>query len=260
MSRSQLRASVAGFVTTALVLVGVGVGLAMQREYKSGVVWTEPPLVAPPKEAGAPPGDAVVLFDGKDLSQWKDGEAWEIKDGYAIVKGKNIVTKESFGDCQLHVEFATPEVVKGTGQGRGNSGIFLMDRYEVQVLDSHDNKTYFDGQCGSLYKQSPPMVNVCKKPGEWQTYDIMFEAPRFGDDGKVVKPGICTILHNGVCVQNHFELQGNTYYDRPAAYTKHGLKAPIRLQNHGNPVKFRNIWIRELVPMVGKKPEPKEKE
>lgn len=231
------------------------------REYKSGIVWPEPKVIdpgQPPSDASVPPpSDAVVLFDGKDLSKWAGGGDWEIKDGYAISRRHDIKTKESFGDCQLHVEFATPERVSGSGQGRGNSGVFLMDRYEVQVLDSFNNKTYFDGQCGSIYKQSPPMVNVCRKPGEWQTYDILWEAPRFGEDGKVVKPAYVTVLQNGVVVQNHFEVQGSTYYDRPAAYEKHKDREPIHLQFHGNPVKFRNIWIREMQPIVGKKPEGK---
>jgi len=230
---------------------------AIQQEYKSGVVWPEPKIVAPGANPGDPPADAIVLFDGKDLSQWNNGDKWLVNDGYAVVQKSDILTKQSFGDYQLHVEFATPEKVSGRGQGRGNSGIFLANRYEVQVLDSFDNKTYFDGQCASLYKQQPPMVNVCRKPGEWQTYDIAFESPRFGEDGKLIKAGIVTVVHNGVIVQNHFELQGGTYYDRPASYTKHPLKQPIRLQNHGNPVKYRNIWIREFTPIIGKKPEPK---
>jgi hypothetical protein len=230
---------------------------AIQREYKSGIVWPEPKIVAPGEKPGDPPADAIILFDGKDLSKWKNGDKWEVKDGYAVVQKSDIITNDSFGDYQLHVEFATPEKVVGRDQGRGNSGVFLANRYEVQVLDSYDNKTYFDGQCASLYKQQPPMVNVCRKPGEWQTYDIVFEAPRFTEDGKLDKPGIVTVFHNGVCVQNHFELQGNTNYDRPAAYEKHPLKQPIRLQNHGNPVKYRNIWLRELTPIVGKKPESK---
>lgn len=229
--------------------------IALQREYKSGVVWPEPKKVAPGDKAGDPPADALVLFDGKDLSQWNGGENWEIKDGYAIVRKSNISTKKSFGDCQLHLEFATPEKVSGKGQGRGNSGVYIMERYEVQILDSHDNPTYFDGQCAAIYKQSPPMVNACRKPGEWQTYDILFNAPRFDAAGKVEKPAYVTVLHNGIVVHNHFELQGGTFFDRPAAYGKHPERLPIRLQNHGNPVKFRNIWIREIKPIEGKKPE-----
>jgi hypothetical protein len=227
------------------------------KEYKSGIVWPEPAKVDP-GPAGGVPSDATVLFDGKDLSQWKGGENWEIKDGYAVAKKNGITTKEAYGDCQLHLEFATPEKVEGNGQGRGNSGVYLMGKYEVQILDSWDNPTYFDGQCASIYKQVPPMVNVSRKPGEWQTYDIVFEAPRFGGDGQVTRPAIVTVLHNGELAQNHIELLGGTFYDRPAAYTKHAEKLPLNLQYHGNPIRFRNIWIREIQPIVGKKPDPKE--
>lgn len=214
-------------------------------EYKSGVAWPEP-KVLDPGAPGKPPADAIVLFDGTDLSKWKNGENWIIKDGTCTPAKSDITTKDSFGDCQIHLEFATPEVVKGNGQGRGNSGVYIMERYEVQILDSYQNKTYFDGQCASLYKQKPPMVNVCRKPGEWQTYDIIFETARFDADKKLVKPAIATVIQNGVVVQNHFELQGGTFFDRPAMYVPHPAKAPLRLQNHGDPVKFRNIWIREL--------------
>jgi hypothetical protein len=223
------------------------------REYKSGIVWPEPVVITPGKDH-EPPSDAVVLFDGKDLSKWNGGDKWIIKDGYAISAKADIVTKDSFGDCQIHVEWAAPEVVKGRGQGRGNSGVYIMDRYEVQILDSYDNKTYFDGQCASIYKQTPPMVNACRKPGEWQTYDIIFETPHFTYDGGVKKPGYVTLLHNGVAVLNHFELQGDTNFDRPPSYRKHAEKMPIHLQNHGNPVRFRNIWLRELTPIEGKRP------
>jgi hypothetical protein len=237
-----------------VVAAVVGPLVAVQtREYKSGIVWPEP-LVIDPGPAGGPPSDAVVLFDGKDLSKWKGGEKWLVQDGYAVTRKGGITTKDSFGDCQLHVEFATPEKVSGSGQGRGNSGVYLMGKYEVQILDSYNNKTYFDGQCAAVYKQTPPMVNASRKPGEWQSFDIIFEAPRFADDGKVTRPGYVTVFHNGVVVQNHFELQGGTFYDRPAAYEKHADRLPLHLQDHGNPVKFRNIWIRELKPIVGKKP------
>ncbi len=238
----------------AAAAVGVNLGFA-QREYKSGIVWPEPKVVTPGRTAADPPSDAIVLFDGKDLSKWKGGEDWEIKDGYAIARKHDITTKDAFGDCQLHVEFATPEKVVGSGQGRGNSGVYLMNRYEVQILDSYDNKTYFDGQCASIYKQTPPMVNACRKPGEWQTYDIVFEAPRFTDDGTVARPAYVTVLHNGVLVQNHFELLGGTFYDQPPHYTKHAEREPLHLQFHSNPVKFRNIWIREIHPIIGKKPQ-----
>jgi hypothetical protein len=144
---------------------------AMQasREYKSGIVWPEPPVVTPGAEPGAPPSDAIVLFDGKDLSKWAGGDRWEIKDGYAITRKGDITTKDSFGDVQLHIEFATPDRIEGKGQGRGNSGVYFMERYEVQILDSFENPTYFDGQCASIYKQTPPMVNASRNQCEWQT-------------------------------------------------------------------------------------------
>src|SRR5579872_1954331 len=238
----RLRAlAIAGFLLgTTLVVRG-----AFVDEYKSGINWLEPKVVNP-GPVGGPPSDAIVLFDGKDLSQWNGGEKWEIKDGFAIPREAGITSKQGFGDCQLHVEWATPSEVTGAGQGRGNSGVYLMERYEVQVLDSYDNKTYFDGQTGSIYKQHPPLVNACRKPGEWQSYDIIFAAPRFDDQGKLVKPAYLTLLQNGVVVQNHFELLGGTFYERPPAYEAHPARAPIHLQFHGNPVRFRNIWVREL--------------
>ena len=246
------------------LLLGLGVaavglnayGVALLQEYKPPVKWAEPPVVDPGSSGGVP-ADATVLFDGKSLDAWENGDKWEVTDGYAVVKKSDIRTKAAFGDVQLHVEFATPEKVdpKRTGQGRGNSGVFLMDRYEVQVLDSFDNKTYFDGQCAALYKQSPPMANVCRKPGEWQTYDITFTTPKFDAEGNLTKPAAITVFHNGVCVQNHYELTGNTFFDRPPSYDKnHPATAPIRLQNHGDPVRYRNIWVRELKPVPS---EPK---
>lgn len=247
-------------LAVAALACGVGITLA-QREYKSGIVFPEPKVVTPGEKPGDAPSDATILFDGKDLSKFTNGDKWEIKDGYALCRTTDITTKDSFGDMQLHLEFATPEKVAGNGQGRGNSGVYIMGKYEVQILDSFDNKTYFDGQCASLYKQQPPMVNVCRKPGEWQTYDIVFEAPKFEEnfkEVKVLKPAICTVFHNGVCVQNHFELKGGTFYDAPAHYERHAAKLPFRLQNHGNPVKFRNIWVRDITMLVGKEPEKKD--
>jgi hypothetical protein len=229
-------------------LAGTSAVLA-QREWKSGLVWPEPAVVDP-GPPGGPPSDAVVLFDGKDLSKWVGGEAWEVKDGAATGRRRAITTKDSFGDVQLHVEFASPAEVRGSGQGRGNNGVYLMGRYEVQILDSYENKTYFDGQCAAVYKQSPPMVNACRKPGEWQTYDILFTAPRFAEDGKLIKPAYVTVLHNGVVVQNHFEIQGATAWDRPPEYKPHPEKGPIMLGYHGNPVRFRNIWVREMKPLT----------
>jgi hypothetical protein len=246
------------FLFMLSMIVFVGTAIAMQVvEYKSGIVWPEPPVIDP-GPAGGVPSDAIVLFDGKSLEGWENGEKWRIEDGIATSAGGTITSKQKFGDCQLHVEFATPVEVKGSGQGRGNSGIYLMSRYEVQVLDSYDNKTYFDGQCGSIYKEQPPMVNVCRKPGEWQTYDIIFNSPKFADDGSVLAPGYVTVLHNGVLVHNHFELLGATSYVEPPKYSKHAEKEPLQIQFHGNPVRFRNLWIRENIkPLVGLNPDPR---
>ena len=235
------------FLISGLIALGTAclACAAIVEEYKSGINWAEPKLVDP-GPVGGPPSDAIVLFDGKDLSQWDGGDKWEINDGYAVAREEGITTKAGFGDCQLHVEWAAPAEVSGTGQGRGNSGVYLMERYEVQILDSYDNQTYFDGQAASIYKQCPPLVNACRRPGEWQAYDILFTAPRFDEEKKLVTPAYVTILHNGVVVQNHFELLGGTFYDRPPAYEAHPPKAPIHIQFHGNPVRFRNIWVREL--------------
>ncbi len=226
--------------------------LVVAGEWKSGIVWPQPAIVDP-GPVGGPPADAIVLFDGKDLSAFEGGEKWEIADGYAINKG-GLRSKQAFGDCQLHVEFASPPEVKGKGQSRGNSGIYLMGQYEVQILDSYDNETYFDGQAGAIYKQNPPMVNVSRKPGEWQTYDILFTAPRFAEDGTVASPAYVTVLHNGVVIQNHFEIKGKTEWHKPPEYKKHAEKLPFHIQHHGNPVRFRNLWIREIERLVGKKP------
>jgi hypothetical protein len=199
-----------------------------------------------------PPADATVLFNGRNLSHWQsaDGSAakWRVIDGYAeVVPGAgDILTREKFGDAQLHVEWATPAVIEGEGQDRGNSGVFLMERYEVQVLDSYGNKTYYHGQAGSVYKQHAPLVNASRKPGEWQTYDIVFRAPRFDDQGKVIERARVTVFHNGVLIQNNAEIYGITYNDRPSIYIAHSQQEPLRLQDHGNPTRYRNIWIRRL--------------
>jgi hypothetical protein len=201
------------------------------------------------------PSDAVVLFDGKNLDAFEGGDKWTIENGYAIVNETGLTSKQAFGDCQLHLEFATPAEVSGEGQGRGNSGLYFMGKYELQILDSYENKTYFDGQCAAFYKQQPPAVNVSRGPGKWQTYDVIFEAPRFAEDGTLIKPAYATVLHNGVVVHNHFELMGSTFFDRPPAYEKHEDKLPLHIQNHGNPLRFRNIWVRENIqPLVGQKP------
>jgi hypothetical protein len=236
----------------SIFLVLVIGGLASGQRYLNGIVWPEPPVITPGNGPG-PPSDAIVLFDGKSFESWDGAKDWKVDaDGGFTVKG-NVQTKQVFGDCQLHLEFASPKEAKGTGQGRGNNGVgFMGARYEIQVLDSYDNKTYPEGQCASVYNQTPPMVNASRKPGEWQSYDIFFTAPRFDNDGKVLKPGFVTVLHNGVLVQNHTEIQGSTFFDRPNVYSKHADKLPLVLMYHGDPVRFRNIWIREFKELEGK--------
>lgn len=214
----------------------------------------KPPTVEAPKNA--PPSDAIVLFDGSNLDSWEtdcpdDGSQWEIQDGALAVvpvpkKGCNIQTRKGFGDVQLHLEFRTPSVVKKEGQGRGNSGVFLMGQYEVQILDSWDNETYVNGQLGSIYKQYPPLVNPARKPGEWQAYDIIFIAPRFKEDGSLKSPARITAILNGVLVQYDSELLGQTTFRGPPSYNMHSQKLPLVLQDHGDLVSFRNIWVREL--------------
>jgi hypothetical protein len=245
------RLSYRGTVSMLALFIGAaGISYLVAKEYESGKVWPEPKVVTP-GEHGSPPSDAIVLFDGHDLSQWEGGD-WMVKDGVAISHGGDIRTKKSFGpNYQLHVEWAEPEKVEGNGQGRGNSGVFLANRYEVQVLDSYKNPTYFDGQCGAIYKQSPPLVNACRKPGEWQTYDIVFESPRF-EGKKVSNPGDVTVLQNGILIQDQTELLGSTAWDQPPTWDPHPEAQPIRLQFHGNPVRFRNIWLREIKPIVPK--------
>lgn len=246
-----------GWGLAAVLLVWGAVGGSRggpQDEYLSGIVWPEPPIVDP-GDASRAPSDAILLFDGRDLSAFQGGEQWLIQDGYAQVRGGGITSKQAFGDCQLHIEFATPAEVRGEGQGRGNSGVYLMGRYELQVLDSYDNKTYYDGQCGAIYKQQPPTVNASRGPGEWQTYDIIFEAPKFAEDGTLLKPAYITVLHNGVLIHHHFELQGGTFWHQAPQYEPHPAKLPLHIQDHGDPVRFRNIWIRENIqPIQGTKP------
>jgi hypothetical protein len=213
-----------------------------------------PPIVEPGatfSHQAPAPADATVLFDGKDLSKWKgkDGDAkWKVENGYfEVAKGEgDIQTKESFANFQLHIEWAAPNPPKGDSQGRGNSGIFLHNRYEVQVLDVYNNKTYADGQAGGLYGMWPPLQNAMKKPGEWNTYDIIFEGPQFDAEGKVTKKAAVTILHNGVVLQHKQEYNGPTGHRNVMNYVKYDGTGPIRLQDHGDPVRFRNIWIRPL--------------
>ena len=215
------------------------------QEWKSGITWKVPRSVEP-GSSGGPPEDAIVLFDGKDMSAFDGGENWKIRDGYVSADKNGITSRQAFGDCQLHLEFASPPEDKGTGQGKGNSGIYLMGRYEVQILDSYKNETYPDGQAAAIYKQSPPLVNASREPGAWQSMDIVFRAPRFADSGKVLRPAAVTVLHNGVVVQNDYELEGSTAWDSPPAYRQHADKLPLHIQYHGDPVRFRNIWIREI--------------
>ncbi len=207
------------------------------------------PKVVDSGSAGGPPSDAIVLFDGKGLSKWQSmngGDAkWVVADGFMTVnKTGSIRTKEEFGDVQLHIEWASPSEVKGDGQGRGNSGVYMQGRYEIQVLDSYNNKTYFNGQAGAFYGHFAPLVNVSKKPGEWQTYEIIFHAPKPSVEGKGGEPGSFTVFHNGVLVQDHVPIQAEP--TTAAEFKGTGQKGPLILQDHGNPVRFRNVWIRSL--------------
>jgi hypothetical protein len=213
----------------------------------------QPPIVTPGSfsQMATAPSDAIVLFDGKDLSQWRDKDTggeppWTIEDGAMISAKHYIVTTNEFGDMQLHLEFREPAPPKGDGQGRGNSGVFLMGQYEIQVLDCFDNKTYADGATGGIYGQHPPLANACLPPGQWQTYDIIFNVPHFSDDGKLLTPAYATVIHNGVVVQNHQAIRGATNWKSPGKYTAHGLTGPVALQYHSNPVAFRNIWVRPI--------------
>jgi len=213
-----------------------------------------PAIVAPGKNPGDAPADAVILFDGTDLSKWEADKPekgvpskWRIVDGVleSVRRAGYIRTKQSFGDCQLHIEWATPIRVEGNSQGRGNSGVFLMGLYEVQVLDCYNNDTYPDGQAGSVYGQNDPLVNVSRGPGQWQSYDIIFRQPHL-ENGKLIRPGYLTVMQNGVVVQDHWLLEGPTRHKRRTKLRPHANKLPFKIQDHGNPVRFRNIWIREL--------------
>jgi hypothetical protein len=217
-----------------------------------------PPIVTPGTPStqdapGRPPSDAVVLFDGKDLSNWvQDGDGsaakWKVENGYfeVVPKAGGIHTKKPFGDCQLHVEFSEPTPAHGESQERGNSGVFLMGLYEVQVLDSYENKTYADGQAAALYGQYPPLVNASLPPGQWQRYDIVFHGPRFDTSGKLLRPARVTVFHNGVLVQYEVELTGPTAHGERPPYKQTAEKLPLGLQDHHTPVRYRNIWVREL--------------
>ena len=214
-----------------------------------------PPVVTPGATPVAPPSDATILFDGRDLSQWAQRDrsgatiapTWAVRDGYFETGKGSLVTRAAFGDVQLHLEWATPAIISGNSQGRGNSGVFLMGLYEIQVLDSYNNPTYADGQAGAMYGQWPPLVNPVRRPGEWQSYDIVFEAPRF-EGSRLTKPAFMTVFLNGVLLHNRKELMGPTVHRALASYSPQAPDAPLVLQDHQQPVRYRNIWIRRLQP------------
>jgi hypothetical protein len=251
-----------GLAATSLLLAAIAAGAdaqdprdwAIHDEKRPQPRIVDPGATPTGDSPGRAPADAIVLFDGKDLSQWRSqkeggGPApWKVESGYMeVVAGSGgIQTAAGFGDCQLHLEWASPASATGEGQNRGNSGVFLMGQYEVQIHDSHGNTTYPDGQAAAIYGQYPPLVNASRPPGEWQAYDIVFRAPRFTADGRLLRPARLTVLHNGVLVQDARELTGPTAHKARPAYKPHAAKLPLGLQDHDHPVRFRNIWIREL--------------
>jgi hypothetical protein len=225
-----------------------------------------PPVVAPgPLQLPTrPPSDAIVLFDGQDLAEWRSAEhgpaRWEVRDAAMVsVPGSGyIYSRRVFGDVQLHVEWAAPTPARGHGQNRGNSGLFLMSKYEIQVLDSYQDETYADGQAAAVYGQSPPLVNACLPPGQWQAYDIVFRRPRFRRDGALEMPARVTVIHNGILVQDNVTLWGPTSWLQHLPYAPHPDQLPLALQDHGNPVRYRNIWVRELREWQEPGPRPSE--
>ncbi|MBC7948006.1 MAG: DUF1080 domain-containing protein [Chitinophagaceae bacterium] len=239
---------------TLIFVLTISISSVQAQDAKFTEVWRpEPRTVLPGKSPSDAPADAIVLLNGNDLSQWENVSdkktiKWRSGDNaMTVIKGGgNIQTKQSFGDCQLHIEWRTPAEVKASGQNRGNSGIFFMSRYELQVLDSYGNRTYSNGQAGSIYKQHIPLVNASKAPGEWQTYDVIFTAPRFNADSSVKSPARITVFQNGILVQNNVEIIGSTSNVGIAHYIPHPEKLPLMLQDHGDEVSFRNVWVREL--------------
>jgi hypothetical protein len=248
MNASSCSTILSKLTVGALFLAAVALILHPRVRAADGAKEAEPAVVSPGR-VGGPPSDAIVLFDGTDLSKWGGvdggGAKWKVQDGILTVNPGtgNIRTKEEFGDVQLHVEWAAPSEVKGDGQGRGNSGVYLEGRYEIQVLDSFNNKTYFNGQASAFYGHNAPLVNASRKPGEWQVYEIIFHPPKPAADGKP-RPGSFTVLHNGVLVQDHLPVEGES--TTAASFSGAADKGPLVLQDHGNPVRFRNIWIRRL--------------
>jgi hypothetical protein len=247
ISKVLIAAAICGFYFTA----------DAQKEYpkpdpmtpKMSEFWTPQPKIVTPGTVTTAPSDAIVLFDGKDLSAWEDGNGgeakWIVKDGVFIADKGGLQTKQKFENYQLHIEWRIPEDVTGKGQGRGNSGVFMQGIYELQILDSYESETYANGQAASIYKQSPPLVNAMRKPGEWNVFDVIYSAPIFKEDGTYRVPPYITVIHNGVLVQNNTAILGTTEYIGFPKVFKHGA-GPIMLQDHGNPVAFRNVWIREL--------------
>ena len=246
------------FIAALFIQASAQTKLTMPMKPEMTEIWEpEVPVVIPGKSSEnltMAPSDAIILFDGKDLSKWKDknGEAakWTVKNGaFTVKKGTgDISTRQEFNDFQLHLEWLIPKNITGNGQSRGNSGIFLQGKYELQILDSYNNRTYANGQAGSIYKQSAPLKNAMRPPGEWNVYDVIYTAPRFNDNGSLFSPASVTVLHNGVLIQNNFHILGNTEYIGIPKYSSHN-KGPIVLQDHGDPseaISFRNIWIREL--------------
>ena len=282
MDRRQISRS----TLLAMLALGVGTLAWSQKQYPKGYTDTpyqpngkwrihdvnrpRPEVVTPGEaprgeQAGKPPSDAVVLFDGKDLSNWVGWQgplgygfvadhdkgkiiepAWHVENGYLEArKAGSLMSKQKFGDVQLHIEWAAPKEPVAASQGRGNSGVLLMGTYEIQVLDSYNTETYADGQAASIYAQYPPLVNASRKPGEWQAYDIIFEAPRFAH-GKLVKPAYATVFHNGVLMHHRQEMWGPMRHKQTTEYLPHAAEGPLVLQDHSNPVRFRNIWVRKL--------------
>jgi hypothetical protein len=261
-SKSEKSMKVIGSILSLLILSGLTL-MAIQKENPQEALgqWAIhdpnrplPPVVnpGPPLPPVPPPSDAIIIFDGNNLLNWVDEKGqparWKVEGGYLeVAPGTgSIQTRVGFGSCQLHIEWASPYPPKGSGQDRGNSGVFLMGLYEVQVLDSYENKTYADGMAGAIYGQYPPLVNACRQPGEWQSYDIIFKAPKFDADGKLLKPARMTVLHNGILIQENAELTGPTAHKARPPYKVHADKLPLMLQDHSHPVRFRNIWLREL--------------